>query len=71
MQRFADEGEAPAQFDAILHDHLILLRQAHAILTEIKGEAPSLDLPIYQYESGISMIRGAGGDFSRPEKRPG
>jgi uncharacterized damage-inducible protein DinB len=44
--------------------------QAHALLTAIKGEAPSLDLLIYQRETGASMIKGAGGDFSKPEQRP-
>jgi len=44
--------------------------QAHTLLTEITGEAPSLDLLIYQRETGASMIKGAGGDFSKPERRP-
>ena len=44
--------------------------QAHTLVTEIAGEAPSLDLLIYQRETGVSMIEGAGGDFSKPEKRP-
>lgn len=45
--------------------------QAHALVTGILGEAPSLDLLIFQRETGTSMLGGAGGDFSRPEKRPG
>jgi uncharacterized damage-inducible protein DinB len=44
--------------------------QAHAILTRIKGDAPSFDLLIYQRETGISLHRGQGGDFSAPEARP-
>jgi uncharacterized damage-inducible protein DinB len=44
--------------------------QAHTLVTEIAGEAPSLDLLIYQRETGISMVKGGGGDFSKPEKRP-
>jgi uncharacterized damage-inducible protein DinB len=44
--------------------------QAHGLVTEIMGEAPSLDLLIYQRETGVSMIKGGGGDFSKPEKRP-
>jgi uncharacterized damage-inducible protein DinB len=43
--------------------------QAHAILTRIKGDAPSFDLLIYQRETGISLRRGQGGDFSAPETR--
>ena len=44
--------------------------QAHAILTRIKGDAPSFDLLIYQRETGISLRQGQGGDFSAPESRP-
>jgi len=44
--------------------------QAHAILTRIKGDAPSFDLLIYQRETGISLRRGQGGDFSARETRP-
>jgi uncharacterized damage-inducible protein DinB len=44
--------------------------QAHTLVTEITGGAPSLDLLIFQRETGVSMVKGAGGDFSRPEKRP-
>jgi uncharacterized damage-inducible protein DinB len=45
--------------------------QAHAIVTRIAGEAPSLDLLVYQRETGIGIRRGQGGDFSAPERRPG
>ena len=45
--------------------------QAHTLVTGITGEAPSLDLLIYQRETGVSMVKGAGGDFSKPEQRPG
>lgn len=44
--------------------------QAHAVLTRLTDEAPSLDLLIFQRESGIGMTRGQGGDFSAPERRP-
>ena len=44
--------------------------QAHAILTRIMDEAPSLDLLVFQRESGLSMIKNQGGDFSAPERRP-
>src|SRR5579885_3084239 len=45
--------------------------QAHCLLTEITGEAPSFDLLIYQRQTGAGMIKGQGGDFSTPERRPG
>jgi uncharacterized damage-inducible protein DinB len=44
--------------------------QAHCLITEITGEAPSFDLLIYQRQTGAGMIKGHGGDFSKPEKRP-
>ena len=44
--------------------------QAHCLLTEITGEAPSFDLLIYQRETGAGMLKGQGGDFSTPELRP-
>jgi uncharacterized damage-inducible protein DinB len=44
--------------------------QAHCLITEITGEAPSFDLLVYQRQTGMSMVTGSGGDFSRPEKRP-
>ena len=43
--------------------------QAHAILTQFTAEAPSLDLVIFQRQSGVSLVSGAGGDFSVPERR--
>ena len=45
--------------------------QAHCLLTELAGEAPSFDLLIFQRETGSGMVSGQGGDFSRPERRPG
>ena len=45
--------------------------QAHCLLTEIAGEAPSFDLLIYQRQTGAGMVKGQGGDFSTPERRPG
>ncbi|HLJ21269.1 MAG TPA: DinB family protein [Stellaceae bacterium] len=44
--------------------------QAHCLITEITGEAPSFDLLIYQRQTGTSFVKGGGGDFSRPETRP-
>jgi uncharacterized damage-inducible protein DinB len=44
--------------------------QAHCLLTGVAGEAPSLDLLIFQRETGASLLAGKGGDFSRPERRP-
>jgi uncharacterized damage-inducible protein DinB len=44
--------------------------QAHCLLTEIAGEAPSFDLLVYQRQTGTSLIKGQGGDFSVPERRP-
>jgi uncharacterized damage-inducible protein DinB len=44
--------------------------QAHALLTKLAGEAPSFDLLVFQRESGCGLARGAGGDFSAPERRP-
>lgn len=43
--------------------------QAHCLLTRLTGEAPSLDLFVFQRQTGISLIRGSGGAFSSPEKR--
>jgi uncharacterized damage-inducible protein DinB len=45
--------------------------QAHAILTRVAGEAPSFDLFVFQRQTGASVLSGGGGDFSRPEQRPG
>jgi uncharacterized damage-inducible protein DinB len=43
--------------------------QAHCLLTGFSGEAPTLDMVMFQRETGISLVAGAGGDFSRPERR--
>jgi uncharacterized damage-inducible protein DinB len=43
--------------------------QAHAILTQFTAEAPSLDLVIFQRQTGVSLVSGAGGNFSAPERR--
>ena len=45
--------------------------QAHCILTGLTGEAPSLDLFVYQRETGDSIIRGHGNLSRAPERRPG
>ncbi|HVO04281.1 MAG TPA: DinB family protein [Candidatus Cybelea sp.] len=45
--------------------------QAHCLLTAINGEAPSFDLLVYQRQTGISIRKGAGGQFAPTEKRPG
>jgi uncharacterized damage-inducible protein DinB len=44
--------------------------QAHCLLTEIAGEAPSFDLLVYQRQTGAGVLTGQGGDFSAPERRP-
>ncbi len=44
--------------------------QAHALLTRAKGEAPSLDLFIFQRQTGAGILKGGGGDFTAPERRP-
>jgi len=44
--------------------------QAHCLLTEITGEAPSFDLLVFQRQTGAGLIKGHGGDFSAPERRP-
>jgi uncharacterized damage-inducible protein DinB len=43
--------------------------QAHCLLTELTGEAPSFDLLVFQRQAGIGIAKGRGGDFSRPERR--
>jgi uncharacterized damage-inducible protein DinB len=43
--------------------------QAHCLLTEITGEAPSFDLLVYQRQTGTSLIKGGGGSFLAPERR--
>jgi uncharacterized damage-inducible protein DinB len=45
--------------------------QAHCLLTGFTGEAPSLDLVIFQRQTGTSLVSGAGGSFSEPERRQG
>ena len=45
--------------------------QAHCLLTELTGEAPSFDLLVFQHQTGIGIAKGQGGDFSRPERRAG
>ncbi|HTZ77044.1 MAG TPA: DinB family protein [Stellaceae bacterium] len=45
--------------------------QAHALLTRHGGAVPSLDLLIFQRETGAGILSGAGGDFAAPEQRPG
>lgn len=45
--------------------------QAHCLLTNVTGEAPALDLVMFQRHTGISLIEGQGGGFSEPERRPG
>jgi len=44
--------------------------QAHCLLTEIAGEAPSFDLLIFQRQTGIGLVKGQGGAFDAPERRP-
>lgn len=44
--------------------------QAHVLLTRLTGEAPSLDLLVFQRQSGVSLVSGAGGTFDQPERRP-
>jgi uncharacterized damage-inducible protein DinB len=43
--------------------------QAHCLLTGLTGEAPSFDLLVFQRATGLSLLRGAGGDFAQPERR--
>jgi uncharacterized damage-inducible protein DinB len=43
--------------------------QTHAMLTRFAAKAPSLDLVIFQRQTGVSILAGAGGDFSMPERR--
>ena len=44
--------------------------QAHCLLTGLEGEAPSLDLLVFQRQTGIGLAKGQGGNFSSPERRP-
>lgn len=43
--------------------------QAHCLLTGFMGEAPSFDLLVFQRETGVSLVRGKGGQFSQSERR--
>jgi uncharacterized damage-inducible protein DinB len=44
--------------------------QAHCLLTGIAGEAPSFDLLVFQRATGIGLVKGQGGSFAQPERRP-
>jgi uncharacterized damage-inducible protein DinB len=44
--------------------------QAHCLLTRLLAEAPSFDLLAYQRQTGVSLIGGASGSFTEPERRP-
>jgi len=44
--------------------------QAHCLLTAIAGEAPSFDLLVFQRATGVSLVKGQGGSFTAPERRP-
>jgi uncharacterized damage-inducible protein DinB len=44
--------------------------QAHCLLTQLNGAAPSLDLILFQRESGVGLVSGQGGTFDRPQQRP-
>jgi uncharacterized damage-inducible protein DinB len=43
--------------------------QAHCLLTKLTGRAPSFDLLVYQRQTGVSLVKGAGGAFAQPERR--
>lgn len=43
--------------------------QVHCLLTKVTDQAPSLDLVMFQRQTGISLLKGQGGDFSEPERR--
>ena len=43
--------------------------QAHCLLTKITDEAPSLDLILYQRQTGIGLIKGAAPASSAPQRR--
>ena len=43
--------------------------QAHCLLTGLTGQAPSLDLLIFQRQTGIGLAKGRGGNFAEPERR--
>ncbi len=44
--------------------------QAHCLLTGLAGEAPSLDLLVFQRQTGASLVNGQGGVSLQPERRP-
>ncbi|WP_137390541.1 DinB family protein [Rhodoligotrophos defluvii] len=44
--------------------------QAHCILTGLTGQAPALDLLVYQRQSGVSIQSQQGGLSLAPERRP-
>lgn len=41
--------------------------QVHALLTRITGEAPSLDLILYQREAGVGVMRSGGAESEFPQ----
>jgi uncharacterized damage-inducible protein DinB len=43
--------------------------QVHSLLTRLTGEAPTLDLVMFQRQTGISLVTGQGGDFPASERR--
>lgn len=45
--------------------------QAHCLLTGLTGAAPSLDLLVFQRQTGIGLLKGEGGTFAEPERRGG
>ncbi len=44
--------------------------QAHCLLTGLTGEAPSLDLLVFQRQTGASLVKGQGGVSLQPERCP-
>jgi uncharacterized damage-inducible protein DinB len=44
--------------------------QAHCLLTQLTGAAPSLDLILFQRASGVGLVSGRGGNFDQPQQRP-
>lgn len=44
--------------------------QAHCLLTQATGRAPSLDLILFQRETGTGLTSGCGGDFTQRQTRP-
>jgi uncharacterized damage-inducible protein DinB len=44
--------------------------QVHCLLTKLTGEAPSFDLLVFHRQTGASLVKGAGGAFVEPERRP-